>query len=249
MMPDRGANAALFPTTHWSLVDTIRRGDAQARRQALERFLIRYLPALRVHLVRTRNVARDDAEDLLQEFVAQRILEKDLVSRVNPQAGRLRTFLLKSLDRFLIDRLRRQRAQKRAPGGGRLLPIDEERDYEAAREVGSDLFDVAWARSVIGEAMQRMQQQCEALGRSDLWGVFQCRLVRPLLAGTPPTSYAQLVDQFRFTSPAQACNVLASAKRMYARVLRSVVAEYAADEEEIESELRDLRGILRRCAG
>ena len=93
-----------------------------------------------------------------------------------------------------------------------------------------------------------MQQQCEDAGRADLWGVFQCRLVVPLLKGSQPVSYEQLIEQFGLTSPAQASNILMTAKRMYARALRAVVAEYASDEEDIESELRDLRGILARCA-
>lgn len=246
MSSERNAIASPFPTTHWSLVDVIRQGDAQARHKALERFLIRYLPALRIHLVRTRGVAWEESEDLLQEFVAQRILEKDLVSRVDPGAGKFRTFLLTSLDRFFIDWLRRQRAQKRSPGGERLMHIDDVQGYGSAIDDPAGLFDVAWARSVIGEALQRMQQQCEDSGRADLWGVFQCRLVDPLLKGVPPVDYEGLVERFGLTSPAQASNVLVTAKRMYARALRSVVAEYASDEEEIELEIRDLQEILAR---
>lgn len=248
MVPDCGGKAALFPTTHWSLMEVIRRGDVRVRQQALEQFLVRYLPALRAHLVRTRNVPRQDAEDLLQEFVAKRILERDLVSRVEPGVGRFRTFLLKSLDHFLIDQLRRQRACKRSPGGGRLVPIDDEKDEGPVSGGCADPFDIAWARRVIHEALRRMQEHCAAQGRLDLWEVFRCRLVEPLLEGVPPAGYEALVAQFRLKSPAQASNVLASAKRMYARTLRAVVAEYAADEEEIEAELRDLREILRRCA-
>lgn len=249
MASDRKAGAAQFPTTHWSLVDAIRQGDAGVRRQALERFLVCYLPALRVHLVRTRGVFREDSEDVLQDFVAQRVLEKDLVARVERGAGRLRTFLLMSLDHFLIDRLRQQRARKRSPGSGRLVPIDDQQDRLATAPAPSDLFDVAWARNVIAEALRRMQAQCEASGRHDLWGVFQCRLVQPLLTGAPPLRYERLVEQFHLTSPAQASNVLISAKRMYARTLRAVVAEYASDAEDTEAELRDLRGILAKCAG
>jgi len=247
MSSERSATASPFPTTQWSLVDVIRQGDEQARHQALERFLIRYLPALNVHLVRTRSVPREDAEDLLQEFVAQRILEKDLVSRVDRGAGKFRTFLLTSLDRFFIDSLRRQRSQKRSPGSDRMVQIDDEQGCWSAGDDPAGQFDVAWARSVIGEALQRMQQQCEDSGRTDVWGVFQCRLVDPLLKGVPPIDYDGLVERFGLTSPAQASNVLVTGKRMYARALRSVVAEYATDEEEIESEIRDLQEILARC--
>jgi hypothetical protein len=37
-----------------------------------------------------------------------------------------------------------------------------------------------------------------------------------------------------------------TAKRMYARVLRAVIGEYA-DENEIETEIDELKSILSRC--
>ena len=242
----RSANASPFPTTHWSLVDVIRQGDDATKRKALEGFLTRYRPALLVHLERTRGVAREESEDLVQEFIAQKILERDLVSRADRGAGKLRTFLLTSLERFRIDWIRRQGAQKRSPAGQSLMQIDEEQHGPSAINDPAGVFDVEWARSVIGEALQRMQQQCEDSGRADVWGVFQCRLVDPLLKGVPPIDYEGLVQRFGLTSPAQASNVLVTAKRMYARALRSVVSEYASDEEEIESEIQDLQGILAR---
>jgi len=37
-----------------------------------------------------------------------------------------------------------------------------------------------------------------------------------------------------------------TAKRMFARTLRSVVAEYCRDDREIESEIEELRQVLAR---
>ena len=108
---------------------------------------------------------------------------------------------------------------------------------------------MAWARSVISEALRQMQAECESSGRTDLWGVFQCRVVGPILEGAPPVDYRELVERFGFQSPTQASNALTTAKRMYARALRSAVGEYARDEHEIESEIEELKGILARCSG
>ena len=83
-------------------------------------------------------------------------------------------------------------------------------------------------------------------GRADLWGVFQCRVMAPILEGAQPVDYGQLVERFGLKSPAHAWNVLITAKRIFARTLRSVVAEYCRDDDEIESEIAELRGILAR---
>jgi hypothetical protein len=67
------------------------------------------------------------------------------------------------------------------------------------------------------------------------------------LEGKPSPSYQELVERFGFSSPTQASNMLVTAKRTYARVLRSVIGEYARDEQEIDDELADLQAILARC--
>ena len=40
---------------------------------------------------------------------------------------------------------------------------------------------------------------------------------------------------------------MTTAKRMYARALRSAIGQYAKDHQEIESELIELKEILARC--
>jgi len=236
--------AARFPTTRWSLVDLIGRGNAEATRRALGELLTRYLPALQMHLVRGKGLSRDRADDLIQEFVAGKILEKDLIGRADRGLGKFRTFLLTALDRFLIDRVRRAGAKKRSPADAALLAIG---DREACLPTGKtppDVFDVTWGRGVLAEALARMRRHCEESDRADLWGIFECRLLEPILEGAEPVAYGTLVERFGLNSPAHASNVLITAKRMFARTLRTVVAEYCQDEEEIESEIADLRQIL-----
>jgi DNA-directed RNA polymerase specialized sigma24 family protein len=235
-----------FPTTAWSLV--ARAGqEGECQREALGQLLERYLPALHAHLVYRRGFRPEEADDLVQEFITGKIVEKDLIARADQELGKFRTFLLTALDRFVANQVRNQRAKKRSPGEGMLVSMGD-RD-EAPREGGgpSDVFDVAWARGVITQALEHVHQECEASGRGDLWGVFECRVVGPTLEGAPQPSYRELVRRFGFRSPTQASNALTTAKRMYARALRSVVAEYAADSREIESELEDLRTILARA--
>ena len=77
-----------------------------------------------------------------------------------------------------------------------------------------------------------------------MWGLFDCRVVRPMLEGAPAPDYRELVDRFGFPSPVQASNALVTAKRMYVRILRAVIGEYADDEREIDSEIADLHRIL-----
>ena len=237
---DRYIPNARFPTTHWSLVG--RAGVADG--EALGRLLARYLPALVAHLVHGKRLPPEEAEDLVQDFVAGKILQKNLISRADPDLGKFRTLLLTSLDRFLIDQIRAKKAKMRSPGDGQIVAMGEGKPLAQAVATSSDAFDQAWARRILAETLERMRDECERSNRTDVWNVFDARLLGPVLQGSPSMDYDILVDRFGLTSPSQAANLLVTAKRMYARVLRSVVAEYALSEEEIEAEIAELKSIL-----
>jgi hypothetical protein len=97
---------------------------------------------------------------------------------------------------------------------------------------------------VLQQTLQRMREECAAEGRQDVWEVFQHRLLGPCLLGTAPLEYDALVQRLGFESPSQASNVLITAKRLFGRGPRAVIAEYTSDDEAIESEIGDLRTIL-----
>jgi hypothetical protein len=103
---------------------------------------------------------------------------------------------------------------------------------------------VSWARQVLADAMNAMQGDCLATGRGDVWGVFEGRVLSPLLRGGEQVAYSELVARYGFVSPSQASNVLVTANRMFVRELRRVVGAYTASDAETEEEIADLRRIL-----
>jgi DNA-directed RNA polymerase specialized sigma24 family protein len=244
-MHDRLLVNAAFPKTEWTLVNAVGQADPAAKQIALESVLVRYLPILKGHVAMQYRVPEEQAEDWVQSFVLKKVLEKDLIAQADQRRGKFRTFLLRALHNFIIQQIRRDQASKRSPAG-ESIQIDDltEQDLAKIVEKHSEAFDVAWARGVLVETVQRMERQCAAAGRTDVWGVFECRILKPMFEETEPLPYEQLVERFGLQSPAQASNVLITAKRMYGRILRSVVAEYAKDEKEVEREITDLKGIL-----
>jgi hypothetical protein len=231
-----------FPTTQWSMIARAGDGDSPAGRAALAALLGRYAGPMRAHLVLGKRIDPDDAEDLVQGFIARRLLEGCLIERADHSKGRFRNFLLTDLDHFVANELRAQRTQKRSPD--RLFAIDEGFEKADPSAQPGDVFDVQWARTVIQQAVREMRLTCEAGGRADVWGVFNSRILGPTIHDTEPLPYAQMVEQFGLTSPAHASNLLVTAKRMFVRILRDVVHEYAADECEIDEEISDLYRVL-----
>jgi RNA polymerase sigma-70 factor (ECF subfamily) len=231
-----------MPETHWSLIARAENGNTMVRREVLTEVLLRYVPALKAHLVYKKRISPDNADDLLQAFIMDKLLENWIIAVADRSRGRFRTFLLTALDNFVASRQRYDTAAIRNPG-------DLESLYETT-PVGQTLslgdeFDVAWARQLLDRAFEQMKLHCQETGRPDLWEVFHARVLAPLFDNAAPLPYGQLIARLGFDSPGQAASVLVTAKRTFIRILRSLVKEYEMDEA-VDEEIADLRAILAR---
>jgi len=234
-----------FPTTRWSLVGRAGSPNLDANqaaandRAALGELIRMYLPALHAHLVGPLRIDRHRADDLIQGFLADKVLEQNLIALADSNRGKFRTFLLTALERFVVDTHRHDSARKRSPTS-KMLDVDDHTDDLTARSTPSDAFDRAWAGRVLGEVMRRLRAECESSERPHLWHIFESRMLLPIIEGSPPPSHEALAKKWNLESPTQSANALGSAKRMFTRVFRSVVSEYAASEAEVDDEIREL---------
>jgi DNA-directed RNA polymerase specialized sigma24 family protein len=189
-----------------------------------------------------------DAEDLVQGFIADRILENYLLARADDRQGRFRSLLIRSLENYVLDHFRRKRIDrtlKRTAAGQ-----DETSNPDWRIACGQpcvDPFDVAWARQVLAKSISNMRDQCRLEGHSDRWKVFELRVIDPLWRGRPEPSCEELVQRVGLDSPRQAANVLVTAKRHFRRVLEETVAEYVCEGEAVTDELQQLASIVSRA--
>ncbi len=225
--------------------------QSAVRVPALDELLRIYLPALRAHLTRFMRVPPSEADDLIQNFVATKVLcaDRPILGKADASRGRFRSFLLKAFRNFVVDEIRKRGAQKRGPGVGAVALPDDPDDMPGG-EMGFDrAFHLEWVRQILGEALTRMEDECRACGRLDLWEVFDGRLAGPLLEGDDPIPYEELVRRCGCPSPARAMNLLVTSKRMFRRIIETVVRDTVEDEGDVEDELRALGGILKTGAG
>ncbi len=240
------AERSRFPSTCWSSIfDAAGHQGACADSdgaQAVKRFLIRYLPALRKHLFYVYRLRHDQIDDLLQDFITDKILYKNILAVADPQRGRFRSFLLTVLDNYVRNKLARDAAFNTDRLGTAVQDISDVSDKSAA----SELFDLAWAREVLIQTMHEMKATCRTGGREDIWAVFEYRIVRPILDHEQQISYQELAGRYGFRSALQAANALTTGKRMFIRLFRTVVRQYVRDDIECDQEISDLWSILAR---
>jgi RNA polymerase sigma-70 factor (ECF subfamily) len=243
----RGEGSGRFPATRWTLVARAGERSGAAWTAALGELLSQYAPVLRTHLVRHMGFAAHAAEDLVQAFAADRILEKNLLARAEAGRGRFRSFLLRAFTNYVVSQVRRSRAQKRGPAPSEMLSVEDVPDLPSAQAGLHQAFEAEWARGILARTLDRMRAECAAGRRPDVWGVFECRVLRPVLEQAPAASYEDLVERFGCQSPSQASNLLVTAKRMFRRALEEIVADTVRDRTDVEGEIRDLRKALAAC--
>jgi DNA-directed RNA polymerase specialized sigma24 family protein len=233
-----------LPKTDWALVEKAGGAPSVSQREAIQILVRRYIPALRAHLAATFGANGHRADDLLQEFLSVKIVEQRLIGRAKRERGKFRNFLRKTLDDFVISEIRKEKRKKRSPG--KLSGLDDASESDPHAGTPPHAFELAWAREVLAEAVEGMSEECRRSKRPDLWGIFQGRVLRPALDGTPPLDYDLLVKRFEFDSPTQAANALTTAKRMLERHLRAVLRQYSVDEREVDESILEIRAILAR---
>ena len=244
MQDGRDGELAAFPPTQWSLVDRAGQGSAGRGREALSTLLRRYLPALRAYLLFSLSLPPDRIEDLLQGFVADKIVEQNLVAYAEQRKGKFRSFLRVALRNYVMSCLRRDGAAARGPQGAQVVALPDDSGIAGTSDEPSREFNITWARQMVAEAVERMKAHCRQSARDDVWAVFEDRVVRPALDGQEPLPYGQLVQRLGLKAPVQACMLLATGKRMFARMLRAVAAEHVPPGQDPDREIEELRRIL-----
>ena len=235
---------APFQTTHWTVVLQASSADSdESTRKAFAAFAEGYWPPLYTFL-RRRGYSSTDAQDLVQGFFAF-LLEHDTLSRADREKGRLRTFLLASLQNFVSDEHGRVHALKRG-GGRQIVSLDRALpEVEAAILAGADLnhgksFDVVWALTIAKRSWQQLRQNLTAEGKAQ-W----LDELKPFVAGAGATPPNQEEVAARLGVPIATLRTwLWRLRQRYRDLLRTEVANTVSDPEDVDEELRYLHRIL-----
>lgn len=233
-----------FPATHWTMIGQAANADRTAGFKALESLLERYAPCMKAHLVYMKRMPPDRADDMVQGFIADKILQGDLLNRAERDRGKFRTFLMTSLERYVVSQIRKEQAARRSPGAGGHENVEELQDVIAAPSSSTSAFDLAWVREVLDAALAGVKDELIRTKREAYWRIFELRVINPILRNEPAPAYDELVKSLSFRSPMQASNALLTAKRMFQRNLRDTIAQYATDADDIDREIESLHAIL-----
>ncbi|KIG16652.1 hypothetical protein DB30_04271 [Enhygromyxa salina] len=145
-----------YPTTRWSSILGAR-ADAEQRRILLGELLTEYWRPLYL-FCRRQGLDTEAAADAVQDFIAA-MLERDVLQRVHPDRGRLRTYLRVCLRNHLAHRWERQNSQRR---GGRLDRTSleaAEAELSTAPHDPDEAYDRAWAGKLLSRCLDTLEAE------------------------------------------------------------------------------------------
>ncbi len=224
------------PSTRWSIISKLARPDEEARERSIAEFLEAYRRPLEAYLNwRFASLSLQDREDLLQGFIADRMLAHNLYETAMRGTKDFRPYLQRTLVNYVIDDLRR-RSRDRAK-------FEQLASEASVPDASPDPYDIEWARVVIVEAIARLRQDCIDGDRLLVWDVFDLRVHRHLFHDQPAVGYPALAEKFGRTE-SELRNLLVTGKRMLRRHLMDIVKGYVVGDSSAEEELKDLQRIV-----
>lgn len=236
----------LFASTRWSVV--LEAGDSAAASvqslNALSELCRIYWRPIYVFL-RRQGFGSDDAQDLTQGFFAD-LIETRTYARADREKGRFRSFLLGALKHFVADARDHSRALKR---GGGILPetLDDKAIAEAEAQVAraekwhaDEVYDRAWAASLLRRALGRLAQERALAGKREL---FDC--LRPYLSATGEMEvpYEEMASRLHRPVTTLRSDV-ARLRARHRAILREEVRGTVLQPADVDEELRHLCRVL-----
>jgi RNA polymerase sigma-70 factor (ECF subfamily) len=180
-----------------------------------------------------------DAQDLTQEFFC-RLLENNWLAAANREQGKLRTFLIVALKRFMAKEWRKAAAQRR--GGGQ-TPVSIDTAFAESRYAADPqtpapeaAFDRQWALTLLELTVNRLRDEFGTTRNFEA-------LKSCLTAERGAIDYAALAKQLDLNEVAARVAVHRLRKR-FREIYREEIAQTLADGADLDEETRHLARAL-----
>jgi RNA polymerase sigma factor (sigma-70 family) len=234
-----------FPETRDSIVRGLRSDDVLLRQRAFGTLAASYWKPVYKYMRLRWNLAKEEAEDLTQDFFTA-ALDREFLSTFDASRARFRTFLRTCVDRTVIDA---RRAATRIKRGGGVTTVnadflsaeDELRVSVNPHADMDEFFRQECIRAIFELAVNRLREECTANGKDVHFAIFERYDVHaPSLALN--LTYRDLALEFALPET-QVTNFLAYARRRLRHHVLAVLAELTVSDAELADEAREIFGV------
>ena len=226
----------------WSAISQARMEDTPAALEGLGRLARAYWRPLYI-FVRQRGRDHEQASDDVQGFFTD-LLSRDFLSYAEPSAGKFRSFLLASLQRWLGKRAAHENRHKRG-GGWERVALDFAEGAPVFPELTAEedpgrAYDRQWALEVVERAVLRLHTAYATRGREDTFLRLRCALP----GGQTMPAYTDLAAQSGLSEPTLR-KAVHDLRARFAESIRQEIACTVQNPADVEDEVRYLATLLR----
>lgn len=229
---------AAFTTTCWTLVSEAKTSDSGRAQEALEALCHKYWFPLYAY-VRRKGYSHHDAQDLTQGFF-EKLIAREFLAKASKEKGKLRSFLLASMNHYLADEFSRSQRKKRG-GGRRLISLDQSHADERYKLEPLDQltpenhFEKQWILTVLETVLNQLRESYVAHSKGDLFD----KLKMQLTANQNSVPFSRLAGELEMSEAAT--RMAASRLRQrYRTLLRQEIASTISPPEAVDEELAQL---------
>ncbi len=236
MSENNYTRAGHFPDTSWTQV---RLAGVQDTR-ALDSLCRMYWAPLYA-FARRHEMSPAEAEDVTQAFFVH-VLEDDTIKNADSEKGRMRSYMLGAMKRFISNW---KRAEMTAKRGGRLQRVDfDTTEVEAVCASQGDglspdaFFERRWAVTLLDHALKDLEREQAQTGKGDQFAI----LSEFLLVHGKDAQHGEAAEKLGMNEGSVRVAVHRLRKRFRERV-REHVAATVGNEQDVDDELRHLMSL------
>ena len=246
---DIGGVGGTFLTTHWSLIEDVKKQPDQER-ALIGLLLERYWKPVYCYL-RQKGYDNEQAKDLTQGFFHEIVLNLNLFERADQSKGRFRSFLLYALNQYLMNEKRRETAQKNIPKH-RIVSLDAIEPPSLPQSViesnPEDSYNYAWMSALLDQVLSDIKRTCCQQEMETHWSIFSERVVQPMLNNAAPPSLTDVCEKYGIESEKKASNMLVTVKRRFQSTLKQYIRSTVASESQMADEVKEILKFLPKKA-
>ena len=221
-----------FPATEWT-----RLLDPSQKEAILAELCTKYWKPLYSYL-RASGFGNDKAKDLVQGFLAEKVIDQELIRQADKTRGKLRTFLLTAIRNYAINL---KRSEKTSPG------LDKSDGNVTAFDDPETAYDKAWADQLLQDVLGQLQVECRKRGKTVHWRLFQEWLLELHTDGQRP-QMKNLAEKYGIGDPAQAYHMIENIKRRFRSILREELRMLVDSDGEVDTEIGNFISVFQRGA-
>ena len=242
-----GDNFEAFPTTNWECLGDLKDSEREVAQGLISHLSACYWGPVYSYLV-SKGFADETAKDLTQDFFCEIVIKNDLFYRADQAKGHLRTYLLKCLNNYVSNYLKRRKSQKdRINHTAVSLDQFEDKHNLLVSKSASpeEAFNISWIRQIIADVISETKCYCHNNKKDVHWEVFNSLVLLPALNACDKPELSYLCQMYGVDDPKSISNMMITVKRVFKRIFYEKISMLVDDKSKVGQELQEMLNILK----